>query len=150
MVDLEVQINKEEMSVSDNPNFKKPTDDSKRLNSYATLTEVVQIARATAEDSVTDYHRNNAMPVRTALSLQVEMLKSLLMSKGIVTEDDLKQTYNEEVIRFKEALQKENPTSKVKVAFDCSDAENKRDSVHSPVTVSLNTSADIEVSREDL
>lgn len=150
MVDLEVQINKEEMSVSDNPNFKKPTDDSKRLNSYATLTEVVQIARATAEDSVTDYHRNNAIPVRTALSLQVEMLKSLLVSKGIVTEDELKQTYNEEVIRFKEALQKENPTSKVKVAFDCSDVENQRDSVHSPVTVSLNTSADIEVSRKDL
>lgn len=150
MVDLEVQINKEEMSVSDNPNFKKPTDDSKRLNSYATLTEVVQIARATAEDSVTDYHRNNAMPVRTALSLQVEMLKSLLVSKGIVTEDELKQTYNEEVVRFKEALQEENPTSKVKVAFDYSDADNQRDSVHSPVTVSLNTSADIEVSREDL
>ena len=150
MVGLEVQINKEEMSVSDNPNFKKPTDDSKRLNSYATLTEVVQIARATAEDSVTDYHRNNAMPVRTALSLQVEMLKSLLVSKGIVTEDELKQTYNEEVVRFKEALQEENPTSKVKVAFDYSDAENQRDSVHSPVTVSLNTSADIEVSREDL
>ena len=150
MVDLEVQINKEEMSVSDNPNFKKPTDDSKRLNSYATLTEVVQIARATAEDSVTDYHRNNAMPVRTALSLQVEMLKSLLMSKGIVTEDELKQTYNEEVVRFKEALQEENPTSKVKVAFDYSDVENQRDSVHSPVTVSLNTSADIEVSREGL
>jgi len=71
---------------------KKIDDNLKYLDSPVTITEAVQIARGVAEDVVNDYHRS-AGTVQVAFSLQLEVIKELLISSGMISEDDFRAKY---------------------------------------------------------
>lgn len=62
------------------------------MESNVTITECVQIARGVAEDVVEDYHRTQAN-VQLSISIQLELLKELVISKGLITEEEFFSKY---------------------------------------------------------
>lgn len=83
-------------SVSDGMDF---------LQSPCTIAETMRIARAAAEDVMTDYHQHSAH-LRIALSLQVEILKDLVINAGLITEEEFKNRYAQQVAAFNEMQKK--------------------------------------------
>lgn len=71
----------------------------KYLQSPCTITEAVQIARGVAEDVVSDY-ANHSRHLQVALSLQVEILKSIVIKAGLITEDEFKEEYIKQAEEF--------------------------------------------------
>lgn len=67
-------------------------DQIEMLNNPCTIKEAVQIARAVAEDVVTDYLQRVSQ-VQMAISLQVETLKDMLFSNDILSEERFKEVY---------------------------------------------------------
>lgn len=65
------------------------------LKTPCTIAEAAQIARGVAEDVVTDY-ANSTSPLQVATSIQVELLKSIVMKAGLVTEEEFKSLYMEQ------------------------------------------------------
>lgn len=62
------------------------------LNTPCTITEAAQIARGVAEDVLADY-QNHVGYAQVAMSIQVEVIKEILFSSGLVTEDKFKEEY---------------------------------------------------------
>ena len=62
------------------------------LNSKVTITEAVQIARGVAEDVINDYHRQQAS-IQLSISIQLDILKELVIEKGLITEEEFKALY---------------------------------------------------------
>lgn len=62
------------------------------LNSPCSLSEAVQIARGVAADMLSDYDRD-AQHLRIAMSIQVEMIKEILIQANLITEDEFKAQY---------------------------------------------------------
>lgn len=60
------------------------------LNSPCTIKEAVQIARAVAEDVITEYLQKFSQ-VQMAISLQVETLKEELFTQEVISEDKFKE-----------------------------------------------------------
>lgn len=84
---------------------KGQTPEMKYLQSPCSITEAVQIARGVAEDVLTDYH-NRTSHLQVAISLQIELLKELLIKSGIIDEDELKTLYIQKAEEFN-AMQQE-------------------------------------------
>lgn len=62
------------------------------MNSPCTITEAVQIARGVAEDVVSDYH-SNQYNIQMSMSLQIEILKEIVISAGMITEEEFRDRY---------------------------------------------------------
>lgn len=83
----------------------KETDNTlKYLSTPCTITEAAQIARGVAEDVLSDYTKSIGH-VQVAMSIQLEMLKDIMISKGLVTEEEFRALYAEQVKEFNEIQQ---------------------------------------------
>lgn len=92
------------------------------LNAPCTLTEVVQVARGVVQDEIDNYVRRTS-PVQVSLSLQVEILKSIVIGSGLITEEKFRELYMEKAEEFnhrqKEMLEKvEDPEVATKMVSD--------------------------------
>lgn len=100
------------------------------MTSPCTIAEAVQIARASAEDVLEDYHRNQGN-VQLSTSIQVELLKEALFSSGIITEEEFRERYYKKVkeiqgIQEKMNQRETNVTADMKV--EAGDVEIKKES----------------------
>lgn len=86
-------------------NKSKDGGDLKYLQTPCTITEAVQISRGVAEDVLTEYTRQHS-PLQVAMSLQIEILKDIVIKSGLVTEEDFRTLYTEKAEEFNR-LQKE-------------------------------------------
>ena len=71
---------------------KKADGALKYLESPCSITEAVQIARGVAEDVVTDYEKRTRS-LQVAISLQLDIMKKLMIEKGMITEEEFKSLY---------------------------------------------------------
>lgn len=69
------------------------------MQSPCTITEAVQIARGAAEDVVDDFQKRTS-PMHVAMSIQLELLKSMLMESGVISEEEFRDRYVERVEEF--------------------------------------------------
>lgn len=74
---------------------KKTVSEIDQYNSPCTLAEAVQISRAAAEDVIADYHRSVGA-AQLATAIQVDLLKNILIEKGILDEEEFKSMYIEQ------------------------------------------------------
>lgn len=95
------------------------------LQTPCTITEATQIARGVAEDVVAEYSQQNS-PLQVAISLQIEILKEVVIGAGLITEDQFREKYMEKAVEFnqrqKEAFEAANPEES-----DCEDNSPKMD-----------------------
>lgn len=87
-------------------------------NSPCSIAEAVQIARASAEDVVDDYHKSTA-PLQIAISMQLEILKSMLFEAGVISEEKFRELYMSQAEEFNSSLSntpqvEESPKMEVK------------------------------------
>ena len=99
-------MNREERRNLEKNGVSKETID--KLNKYdqpCTILEVVKLARAIAEDvaneSLEDYRRRSTGTI-IALTLQVEMLKRILVENNLITAEEFQSQYEEEAKLFEE------------------------------------------------
>lgn len=62
----------------------------------ATIAEVIQLARASAEDvcgEMLEDYRKRSSGIIMAMTLQLELLKELVISKGMITEEEFEEKY---------------------------------------------------------
>lgn len=106
------------------------------LQTPCTITEATQIARGVAEDVVAEYIQQNS-PLQVAISLQVEILKEVVIEAGLITEDQFREMYMEKAMEFNQRQKK---------AFEESNTEDSESGESSP-KMDLKIS-DIEVTKE--
>lgn len=82
---------------------KETVDQLNRFNSPCNIAEAVQIARASAEDVVEDYHKQNA-PIQIAISMQLEILKSMLFEAGVISEEEFRTRYVAQAEEFNQMM----------------------------------------------
>lgn len=109
---------------------KKTVEDLGAYQSPCTLAEAVQISRASAEDVVASYDQS-IRPLQVAVSLQVELLKRVIIKSGLVSEEEFKDMYINAVKEF-------NDTQRASLEEDNEDPEE------TPTKMSASVS-DIEV-----
>lgn len=88
---------------------KQIKETSGMLNTPCTITEAVQIARGVADDAIADYHKKQGN-VQLAISLHLEIMKDILISSGMITEEEFKEKYMEKAIaaqRMQESMARE-------------------------------------------
>lgn len=106
-------------------NMSKNEGSLRYLQTPCTITEATQIARGVAEDVVAEYSQQNS-PLQVAISLQVEILKEVVIGAGLITEDQFREKYMEKAVEFnqrqKEAFEAANPEES-----DCEDNSPKMD-----------------------
>lgn len=78
---------------------KKVNSDLKYLNTSVSLAEAVQIARGVAEDVVSDYQQRSK-PLQVVTSLQLELIKDIIIKAGLITEEEYHKRYVEQVEEF--------------------------------------------------
>lgn len=78
---------------------KEQADKLEQLNKPCTVVEVVQLAQGVADDKIQVYH-NNVNPIIVSLSIQLEVLKDMLFSSGIVDEEEFIKKFNDRVEDF--------------------------------------------------
>ena len=71
-------------------------------NSPCTIAEAVQIARASAEDVLEDYHRNQGTAY-LAMSIQIELLKEVIFSSGMIKEEEFRERYMKKAREIQES-----------------------------------------------
>ena len=86
-------MNRAQRRAAEKSGAKNPAD---YLQSSCTITEAVQIARGVAEDAINDYHndqKNNLI----AMHIQLDILRELVISKGLISEDEFREMYSKRV-----------------------------------------------------
>ena len=83
----------------------KSGGEMKYLNKPCSLSDASQIARGVAEEVVQDYDYNQKH-IQISISLQLELIKDILIEKGIITEEEFKEKYLAKAKEF-EKLQRE-------------------------------------------
>ena len=61
--------------------------DIDRLNSPCTIVEAVQLATGVVDDALEDYQRRHS-PIQLSMSIQIEILKDLVIKSGLITEEE--------------------------------------------------------------
>lgn len=80
---------------------KETADKLNQLQSPCTVIEAVQLAQGVAKDAVDNYHKG-INPLIVSLSLQVELIKEILMQSNLVTEEDYKERLQKMIDKFNE------------------------------------------------
>lgn len=133
-------MNREEKRRLEKNGVSKETID--KLNKYekpCTVLEVVKLSRAVAEDVANEYledYRKRSSGTIIALTLQLEILKKLVIEKELISEEEFQSMYEESAKEFEEKqreyfnammkaesemLQVNEETNDIKpsVTFDC-------------------------------
>lgn len=100
----------------------------KYLNTPCTITEATQISRGVAEDVVAEY-ASQVGHVQVSTSLQLEVIKEILINAGITTEEEIKEKYilrAEEFNRMQEKLRKEAQMKAEDIAVEEEDSSNPK------------------------
>ena len=105
--------------------IKKDEGALRYLQTPCTITEATQIARGVAEDVVAEYSQQNS-PLQVAISLQVEILKEVVIGAGLITEDQFREKYMEKAVEFNQR-QKEAFEAANHEESDCEDNSPKMD-----------------------
>lgn len=85
---------------------KETADKLNQLNSPCTVIEAVQLAQGVAKDAVDQYHRS-INPLIVSLSLQVELLKEIIINKAnIISEEDYTKQLEERIDQFNKDKEK--------------------------------------------
>lgn len=84
-----------------------------QLKSPATVLECAQIAQSAAEDAVSNYHQN-INPIIVSLSIQIEVLKSMLIESGAISAEKFEADFNTRVDEYNKM--KEETLNKMKEA----------------------------------
>ena len=117
---------------------KKADGALKYLESPCSITEAVQIARGVAEDVVADYNQQTR-PLNVSISLQMEIMKSVLISSGLITEDEFKARY----IAMAEDF---NKRQEEMIAKDTEEEETEEDTPQTPYNPTMSaTAGDVEI-----
>lgn len=74
-------------------------DYSSYMNTPCTITEAVQIARGVAEDVVSDYNKSQST-LQISISLQIEILKDIVIKAGLIDEENFRKMYMEKAEEF--------------------------------------------------
>lgn len=74
------------------------------LQTPCTIAEAAQIARGVAEDVMTDYNRQESH-LKIAMSLQIEILKDIVISAGLITEEEFRAKYMQRAEEFNKMQQ---------------------------------------------
>ena len=69
------------------------------LNSPCTVLEAVQLAQGVVEDKLTEY-KASTVPLTVSHTLHIEVMKEVLISKGLVTEEEFKDLYMKAAERY--------------------------------------------------
>lgn len=69
------------------------------MSTPCTIAEATQIARGVAEDVLSDYSHSQS-PLYVAMSLQIEILKDLVIKSGIISEDEFRNLYMQKAEDF--------------------------------------------------
>lgn len=69
------------------------------------LSEVIRIAKSVSEDSLKDYH-NTLSPMLISVSLQLEMLKSVLFDANVISEEEYNEKFSMKVDEFNKDREK--------------------------------------------
>ena len=88
-----------------NKKLKEHQKNSNYLNTPCTIVEATQIARGVAEDVVSEY-QSRAGHLQVSLSLQVELLKEIVIGSGMITEEEFKARYIKKAEEFNEMQKK--------------------------------------------
>lgn len=115
----------------------------KYLNKTCTLSDASQIARGVAEEMISEYDYQSKH-VQISISLQLELIKDILIEKGIVSEEEFKERYLAKAKEF-EAMQKE--AFEAALAAHSDDGDEGKDSQDSGVDMQLSVD-DIEINKE--
>lgn len=87
---------------------KDPNNSLRYLQTPCTITEATQIARGVAEDVIAEY-AGQENPLKVAMSLQIEILKEVVMNSGLITEEKFREMYMQKAEEFnkrqKEAIE---------------------------------------------
>lgn len=95
---------------------KETSDKLENLKSPCTILEAIELSQGVADDAITNYHKS-INPIIVSLSLQVEVLKSMLFSDGcaessILLEHKFNELFKERAAEYNK--QKEEAFSKLK------------------------------------
>lgn len=105
------------------------------MQSPCTISECVQISRGVADDAIADYHQKQGN-VQLSISIQVEIIKELLYSSGMITEEDFKKRYlekakelqkiqEERIAQIQRESQEANPDVSASMTGEVGDIEIK-------------------------
>lgn len=82
------------------------------LNTPCTVLEAIQLAQAAIGDALTEY-KASTVPLTVSHTLHIQVMKNILISKGLITEEEFMKLYMEEAehykaeqLRFEEAERK--------------------------------------------
>jgi NADPH-dependent curcumin reductase CurA len=78
---------------------KNHQDKEADLQSPATLQEVIQVASSVSADAINHYH-HQSNPLMVSVSLHAELLKNILIEKGLITEEEYDKRFEESVADF--------------------------------------------------
>ena len=95
----------ERRSLSKQGASQETIDKMQAFQSPCTIAEAVQISRGVADDAIADYHRNQ-LNVQLAMSLQIEILKEIIFSSGMMTEEEFKVKYMQKAKEIQESQAK--------------------------------------------
>lgn len=70
------------------------------LNTPCTILEAIQLAEGVVEDALTTY-KANTVPLTVSHTLHIQVMKNLLISKGLITEEEFMKLYMEEAEHYK-------------------------------------------------
>jgi translation initiation factor 2B subunit (eIF-2B alpha/beta/delta family) len=84
---------------------KETADKLNQLNSPCTVIEAVQLAQGVAKDAVDQYHKS-LNPLIVSMSLQIELLKEILISKEVLNEEEYNNALEKKIQQFNEDKEK--------------------------------------------
>lgn len=76
----------------------------KYLHTPCSIVEATQIARGVAEDVVADFSRQESH-LKIAMSLQIEIIKEVLISSGLISEEEFRVRYMQKAEEFQRMQQ---------------------------------------------
>lgn len=83
----------------------KGISDLEYLTTPCTLAEAVQVARGVVEDALTDYNEKYTARLRSTViiqSIHIEVMKNIILDKGILTEEEYKELLSVESRKYEE------------------------------------------------
>lgn len=97
------------------------------LNTPCTILEAIQFAQGVVDDKLTEY-KASTVPLTVSHTLHIEVMKEILISKGLVTEEEFKDLYMKAAEKYQaEKLRYESEVAESEVApsEEKSEEENK-------------------------
>lgn len=111
-----------------NRNDSKKSKAGDMMSSPCSISEAVQISRGVVEDAIADYHRNQGN-VQLSMSIQIEIIKELIFSSGMITEEEFRQRYMDKAKELQQIQEQrmrgEDPDVTTSMKVEAGDVEVK-------------------------